>query len=928
VYLERTRPYKDYIAWLSRQDMSKAEAYWRQKLAGFTAPTQLNIGGVFVPSTREGGRKQIEQLALSRESTSELKAFARKHQVTLNTLVQGAWALLLSHYSGEDDVLFGATVAGRPTDLTGVERMLGLFINTLPVRVRLSSHDSLVATLQHLQAEQAETRQFEYTPPVQMQSWSEMPRGTLLFETLLIFENYRPEPISPDQSQPRPNIEIQGTNVIEQTNYPVTMFVVPEDALWLRCSYDNEKYPAAAVRQMLRHFCNLLVGMTANEEWRVWDVRLLSEAEEAQVLRHGHESWAEYESNVSVVELFERQVAQTPEATALLWEEQRVSYAELNRRANQLGHYLRRLGVRPESLVALVMERSVEMVVGVLGVLKAGGAYLPVDPSYPPERVRFMLEDTAAAVVLTAGDVAASYDTGSAHVVRVDEQWAEIGSEPEANPESAIAVENLIYVIYTSGSTGRPKGVMVQHRAFINFILAMQREYDLSHKDVVMAVTSLSFDPSGLELFLPLISGAQIAIASRAETLDAKLLAAQMERTGATMLQATPATWRMLLDAGWTGGPTLKLLCGGEALTRELADRMVACGETWNIYGPTETTVWCSTYRVDAGEESAVVPLGRPIANAGFYVVDERMRLVPIGVAGELLIGGAGLTRGYFNRRELTAERFVADPFSSTGGQRLYRTGDRVRWNAEGQLEYLGRLDHQVKIRGHRIETGEIEAVLAEHEQIRQAVVVAHQDQLIGYIVTEEEAQVSTSELRRHLSAHLPEYMIPAVVITLPEFRLTPNGKVDRKALPAPDGSRPLLEREFVEPRTETEKMLAEIWSEVLGVSEIGINDNFFELGGHSLLATTVISRVRASFSVELSLRHLFEEPTIARLALVITEGQAAKATNVPAIERIEELDELELLAQLDDFSDEEVESMLMDLTTADLEQLVTQANP
>jgi len=782
----------------------------------------------------------------------------------------------------------------------------------------------VVATLQHLQADQAEMRQFEYTPPVQMQSWSEVPRGTLLFETLLIFENYRSEPASPERPQPRPNIEIEGTNVIEQTNYPLTLFVVPEDELWLRCSYDSEQYQAAVVRQILNHFCNLLVGMTANKEQRVWDVRLLSEAEEEQVLRHGHESWAEYESEVRVAELFERQVAQTPEATALLWEEQRVSYAELNRRANQLGHYLRRLGVGPESLVALVMERSVEMVVGVLGVLKAGGAYLPVDPSYPPERVRFMLEDTAAAVVLTAGAVTPSYE--GTRVVRVDEQWTEIATEPEANLESAIAGENLIYVIYTSGSTGRPKGVMVQHRAFINFILAMQRQYELSHDDIVMAVTSLSFDPSGLELFMPLISGAQIAIATRAQTIDAKLLAALMQRTGATMLQATPSTWRMLLDAGWKGGPTLKLLCGGEALTRELADRMVECGETWNIYGPTETTVWCSTHRVDAGEETATVPLGRPIANVGFYVVDERMHLAPMGVPGELLIGGAGVTRGYFNRRELTAERFVPDPLSSTSGDRLYRTGDRVRW-ADGRLEYLGRLDHQVKIRGFRIEIGEIEAVLAEHEQVRQAVVMAHQDQLIGYVVAEEGAQVTTSELRRHLSAHLPEYMIPSIFVPMTEFKLTPNGKVDRKALPVPDGSRPVLEREFVAPQTTTEKMLAEIWSEVLGISEIGIKDNFFELGGHSLLATTIVSRIRASFSIELPLRYLFEEPTIARLALVITEGQAAKATNVPAIERIEEQDELELLAQLDDFSDEEVESMLMDLTTADLEQLVTSAN-
>jgi amino acid adenylation domain-containing protein/non-ribosomal peptide synthase protein (TIGR01720 family) len=917
VSLERSRPYKDYIAWLSRQDMSKAEAYWRRRLAGFTAPTQLNIGGVFEPSTLEGSRKQIEQLALSGELTTELQTFARKQQVTLNTLVQAAWALLLSHYSGEDDVLFGTTVAGRPAEITGVERMLGLFINTLPVRVQFSSDESLVSTLQQLQAEQAEMRQFEYTPLVQVQSWSEVPRGRALFETLLIFENYRQES---GPSEQRPSVEIQGTNVIEQTNYPLTMSVVPATELRLRCSYDGAQYQAEAVRQMLSHLRNLLVGMSANEEQRVWDVPLLNETEEAQVLRQGNESSLECESVASLAGLFERQVERTPEATALLWEEKQVSYAELNRRANQLAHYLRRLGVGRESLVALVMERSPEMIVALLGVLKAGGAYLPIDPAYPVERVRFMLEDAGAAVVLTTQ---AEFEAGKACVVRFAEQWNEIAAESEANLDSVTTADNLAYVIYTSGSTGRPKGVMVQHRSLINFVLSMQRQFEFSRDDVLVAVTTLSFDIAGLELFVPLISGAQVAVATRDETVDGKVLAAVMESSGVTIMQATPATWRMLVDAGWKGAVPLKILCGGEALTRELADRLIECGETWNMYGPTETTIWSSTHRVDAGEEAAIVSLGRPIANTGLYVVDERMQLVPNGVAGELLIGGAGVARGYLKRPELTAERFVADPFNKTGGERLYRTGDRVRWAADGRLEYLGRLDHQVKIRGFRIETGEIEAVLNEHAQIRQAVVTAHadvtgQDQLVGYVVSEGEAQVSTSELRRHLSAHLPEYMIPSVFVTLAELPLTANGKLDRKALPAPDGSRPILEREFVAPRTETEKVLAEIWSEVLRVSQVGIHDNFFELGGHSLLATIVTSRIRASFSVELPLRYIFEAPTVARLALAITQGQASEATNVPAIERIEQHDELELLAQLDDFSDEQVDSMLRDLTTAD----------
>jgi amino acid adenylation domain-containing protein/non-ribosomal peptide synthase protein (TIGR01720 family) len=929
VQLERSRPYRDYIAWLSRQDMSEAEAFWRQRLAGFTAPTRLNRDGVVSRSIAPRSRKHSAQILLSNEQTNELQAFARRQQVTLNTVVQGAWALLLAHYSGEEDVIFGSTVAGRPHQIPGIERMLGLFINTLPIRVQLTAQESLAVTLQRLQVQQAQMRQFEYTPLVQVQSWSEVARGTPLFDTLLIFQNY-PVAISgatqqTQQVEQRPTMEIEETSVTEQTTYPMTISVVPEMELLLRASYDPRAYEAEMVQRILEHFGNLLSGMIGKAQQPVWDVRLLSEVEEQQLLSRGTEQPGELGSGESLTELFEAQVERRPEAIALRWKEQQVSYGELNRRANQLGRYLRRLGVGPEALVAIALERSIEMVVSLLGVLKAGGAYVPIDLEYPQERVKYMLADTAPVVLLTYGALPMALAGEETRVVDIEKDWEKISSESSANLENKSTPDNLAYVIYTSGSTGRPKGVMIEHHSMLNFLASMQRQPGLSEEDVFVAVTTLSFDIAGLELFLPLITGAQVVIATRAEKMDAKALAQRIAECRATVMQATPATWRTLIESQWRNAAPLKILCGGEALERELANQLSACGESWNLYGPTETTVWSSTHKIEAGEQSATVSLGRPIANMAFYIVDERMHLLPAGIAGELLIGGAGVARGYLNRPDLTAERFVASTFTANSGERLYRTGDSVRWDASGGVEYLGRLDFQVKIRGYRIETGEIEAVLVEHEKVRQAVVIAQDDvtgekQLVGYLLTEGGHEVSTSEMRRHLGEHLPDYMIPRAFIRLDEWPLTVNGKLDRKALPAPDRNRPLLEKEFVAPRTPGEKVLAGIWSEVLGVAEVGIHDNFFELGGHSLLATTVISRIRSTFLLELPLRSIFETPTIAGLDLVLKRSQEVKEGFVPAvIKRIEPDSELELLDQLDELSEEQLDSMLSNLS-ADLE--------
>jgi amino acid adenylation domain-containing protein len=511
------------------------------------------------------------------------------------------------------------------------------------------------------------------------------------------------------------------------------------------------------------------------------------------------------------------------------------------------------------------------MVVGILGILKAGGAYVPLDPAYPQARLAFMLEDAQVSVLLTQRRLLEKLSEHRARVVCLDTSWEAIAGESEENPASEVTTNNLAYMIYTSGSTGKPKGVQIQHRAVVNFLNSMHEQLALTNQDVLLSVTTLSFDIAVLELFLPLSVGACITLVSRQVAADGVQLLARLTSSGATVMQATPVTWRLLLEARWQGSQPLKILCGGEALPRELAHQLLRWGvPLWNLYGPTETTVWATAYKVEP--EGSSVPIGRPIANTQIYLLDAHLQPVPIGVPGELHIGGIGLARGYLNRPEMTAEKFIPNPFSDEPGTRLYKTGDLARYLPDGNIEFLGRIDHQVKVRGFRIELGEIETVLGRHPTVRETVVMARKDvlgdnRLVAYVVPNQKPAPTTNELRSFLKRKLPQYMVPSTFMFLDALPLTPNGKVDRRALPAPDRVRPELERAFVAPRTPIEEMLAGIWAEVLGLEEVGIHDNFFELGGHSLVATQVMYRVRAASRVELSLRSLFERPTVAGLA-------------------------------------------------------------
>jgi amino acid adenylation domain-containing protein/thioester reductase-like protein len=610
------------------------------------------------------------------------------------------------------------------------------------------------------------------------------------------------------------------------------------------------------------------------------------------------------QSNNLIHQLIEHQALQTPAAIAVTFEDKDLTYQELNERANQLAHYLQSLGVKPETLVGVCIERSLDMLVALLAVLKAGGAYVPLDPSYPADRLAFMIEDSELPILLTEQAQLANLPQTSARLVVLETDRSQIETQSQDCVTSNVTADNVAYTIYTSGSTGKPKGVQVLHGGVVNFLESMLVAPGLTAADTLLAVTTISFDIAVLELFLPLIAGAKIVLVGRDVATDGMRLAEAIAASGTTFMQATPATWRLLLATGWQGGQ-LKILSGGEAMMRSLADRLLECCESlWNMYGPTETTIWSAVYRVQPGTEA--VSIGYPIANTQIYITDERsnrkgdvLRQVPNGQPGEILIGGDGLARGYLNRVEMTAQRFVPDPFSTKPDARLYKTGDLARLMPDGSIQFIGRVDNQVKIRGHRIELGDIEAAISQYVDVKEAAVIAREDnvgekQLVGYLVAESSPNL-LSKLRVYLKEKLPEYMVPAVFVMMDKFPLTPNGKVDRRALPAPSQDRPDLDVKMVTPRTDTERDLAQIWSQMLGIAPVGMDDNFFDLGGHSLFVAKMMTQVEETFAVKLALSDLFSAPTVAGLAQAIANARQPQALGSKI-----NLDELLADAQLD----------------------------
>jgi amino acid adenylation domain-containing protein len=893
IELPESRPFRDYIGWLQGRDLSQAEKFWRSTLKGFTTPTPLKVDSL--KRTRDAEQSFSEEhTLLSLEATQALQAIARKHRLTMHTIVQGAWALLLRRYSGQSDVLFGDVVAGRPAEIAGIETMMGMFINALPVRVEVTPTERLLPWLLRLQEQQIESRQYEYSPLVQVQKWSDAPTGATLFETLLGYQNY---PVDASLRDGRSSVRIDEVSTIQTANNPIIVTFTPVPELMTLIKYDCSRFEVGTIRRMLDHLTTVLEAMAANPNRCLAEYEVLTAEERQQLLVEWNETATSYPAERQVQELFEEQAGRTPEAVALVFDGRSMTYSELNERANQLAHHLRSLGVGAESLVGLCLGRSVELIVGMLGILKAGGAYVPLDPSYPVERLSFMMEDSGVEALVAEERLLDELPSFWGPVVCLDSDSDMLDLCETENLPAAGTSAGLAYVIYTSGSTGTPKGISIVHSAITR--LVCNTDYiTLTPQDRVAQASNSSFDAATFEVWGALLNGARLVGISKEVAISPVEMAEQIREQQISTLFLTTALFNQLADSapGCFSG-VRHLLFGGEAVDVRRVRQVMRDGgpkRLLHVYGPTESTTFATWQLVEKVEESdTTVTIGKPLANTLCYVLDDRMQPVPVGVDGELYIGGDGLARCYLKRPETTAERFVPHPFSQEAGARLYRTGDRVRYTTQGEIEFLGRVDNQVKVRGHRIELGEIEAMLSAHHAVREATVIVRDDsgdrRLVAYVVPAQEQPPATEDLRHYLGEKLPSYMMPSRFLFLEALPLTPNGKVDRRALPAPDATREDLVDTYLAPQTPTEEMLANIWSDVLAVEQISICDNFFELGGHSLLATQVMSRLREAFSVEIPFRELFDQPTLRELAQRVDEARRVSVlASAPPLEKVE----------------------------------------
>ncbi|MEU7414133.1 non-ribosomal peptide synthase/polyketide synthase [Streptomyces sp. NPDC042638] len=858
------KPFADYLRWLAGRDTGSAERYWRAALAGFQAPTELPRDRRPAEAHRDSSSESV-RITLGPDDSARLRETAQRAGLTLNTVLQGAWALLLSRYGGGADVVFGTTVSGRPAELPGVTSMVGLFINTLPTRARVDGRRPLLDWLRELQAAQSESRRHDFVSLAQLQSWSEVPGGTGLFDSIVVFENY---PFD-EGALARHGLAMEQERDLEPTNYPLSVVVAPGDALAVNLDYDPAAFDASTVEALGESLRTLLTGMAADPDRRLAELPLLAPAEgRALVDRFG--GLPAEAPHDTLPEAFRRQAERTPDAPAVRHADTCLTYRELDARSSRLARLLIAAGAGPERFVALCLPRTADLIVALLAVLKSGAGYLPVDPQYPAERVAFLFEDVRPDAVITATGTAARLPEGPFTRILLDEEPDPgLPDTPVGDDErrGTLLPAHPAYVIHTSGSTGRPKGVVVSHasvRALTDWAAAEFTGRGLAH---VVASTSLNFDVSVFEIFSPLLSGGCVEVV--------RDLLALAERPGpwrAGLLSAVPSALDRLLaeDAVRITADTVVL--AGEGLPARTVRRVrdaVPGSQVRNIYGPTEATVYATAHTCDPADPDRDPPIGRPLGGARAYVLDERMRPTPVGAPGELFLAGTGVARGYLHRPGLTASRFLPDPFGPPGS-RMYRTGDLVRWTADGDLVYLGRGDDQVKVRGFRIELGEVEAALARHPAVAAAAarVIEHAGhrRLVGYAVPRTDGLPDPAELRAFLSRSLPDHLVPALVVPLERLPLGATGKLDRRALPAPRWAAPAAGESGRPPHTEAERTLAAIWSEVLGVPEVGADDNYFTLGGDSVLGIQIVSAARRA-GLALTPRHLFTHQTLAELA-------------------------------------------------------------
>ncbi|MFC7518939.1 amino acid adenylation domain-containing protein [Herbaspirillum sp. GCM10030257] len=894
--------YVDYAAWqranLEQGALQTQAAFWRKQLQGAPAVSTLPADRARPPlQDYDGASVDIE---IDAGLTARLRQFSTRHQATLFMTVLAGWSALLSRLSGQNDLVVGSPVAGRGR--AELEALIGFFANTLPLRIDLDGAPNAVELVRRAKATVIAAHDHQDLPFEYMVDSIKPARSTSHSPLFQLMLNWQTEVAGGIDF---PSVKLSAVYTpYDIAKFDLTLRIVEEKhRLLARFEYATALFDRPTIERHARYLIRILQGMTENELVPMSTHQLIDSDERRQQVLEWNDTQAAFADSACIHQLFEIQARTHPEKLALVHDGIHFSYRELNARANRLARHLRQRGVGTDTPVAICMDRGCDMVVGLLAVLKAGGAYVPLDPAHPAERLAYAVRDSGAVLVLLHSSLDPSLRSmldAACDAVLLDEQAGDWIDEPESDLDAAaigLSASNLAYVIYTSGSTGQPKGVMVEHRGVVNLLQSIGHTVGMHADERVLALTTIAFDIAALELYLPLIHGARIVLCGRSDSADPVALGALLERHEISLMQATPATWRMLLSGGWAGATRLKALCGGEGLSRELARELaLKVGRLWNVYGPTETTIWSTCAALGTDEErgtAAHAPIGRPLANTRVYLLDARQQLVPLGAAGELYIGGAGVARGYLGRPELNAERFVADCFAGDG-TRMYRTGDLARYLPDGNLEFLGRSDFQVKLRGFRVELGEIEACMERHPDVREAAVLLQgsgddDKRLVGYFIAAADASVDIASLRAYLAAFLPDYMVPAAVVALAEMPLTPNGKLDRKALPAaaPDA---FARSAYVAPADDIEIALARIWSALLGIDRVSRLDHFFEAGGQSLLAVRLISRIRSELGVELHVTQVFAQPVLSDMAAMVRTAARSELPPVTPVSRDEPL--------------------------------------
>lgn len=890
-HIESYRPFGDYIEWVRKQDLVKAEAYWKRTLAEFGSPVPLME---YIKSgTQPAARFEKQSVELSADSSIQLQALVQKQHLTLNTVALGAWALLLSRYSGEKDIVFGASLSGRSGPLTAIQKAVGMFINTLPVRICVSEEATLIPWLKTIQEHFTELLQYEYTPLLQIQQWCGLPKSTPLFHSILAFENY---PMDKQWIQSGGDYDISDFRFEQQTNYPLNVIIIPpagSTAATVQIHYQSVYFDSSTIASMLGHLKTILEQFSVRPSCRLQEISMLNVVEQETIVsnwsRNPHPSQVVADEGEGVIQRFERYAGQNPERIATVYDGMEMTYRQLNNRADMLAYRLRKHGISPGTMVGVYLERSPDWIIAMLSVWKAGGIYLPLDPRIPEERMNFILHETKTALVITQEQLPNRMPP-SVTGLRLD-----AFAKQEEMVTNLPGPGELAYCIFTSGSTGVPKGVLLSHRGLGNVVRLQKEIFKVTAEDRVAQLASIGFDASVFEVGMALGNGAALCLPTREESMPGPRMSGLLQEQKITVMTITPSGLSAL---PYSDLPHLRIInTAGESCDQKWVE-LWGTGRIFNnLYGPTEAGIWATWHT--CGQVGRKPAIGRPIPNTQVYILDENLCPVPAGVPGELYIGGCGLARGYLNDPYHTAASFIPHPFSGQPGERLYRTGDIGKFLADGNIDFIGRTDQQIKLRGFRIEPGEIEAVLTGNQDIKEAVVLLRKGErearrLTAYVVPQVGSELSSKDCYDYLSDKLPDFMIPSAFMLMKELPVTVNGKLDHQALPSPAENWGGEEVKVL-PRTPTESALALIWEELLELDSVGVYDNFFEKGGHSLLAVQLSSRIKETFRVELPLRYIFEAPTIDKLGYAIVREQAELQQEDGDLEKW--LDELEQLS-------------------------------